>query len=90
MEKVRQSGKKRLYRRLLAGFFLMMLGFTIASRIYDSITVPKVKTAWMKEKAVETVVTGTGTVRERDLFFCSIYPGLRVMSVSAAPGKQVE
>lgn len=90
MEKMGQRGKRGLYRRLFAGFFLLMLGGTIASRIYDSVTVPKVKTAWMKKKAVETRIVGRGTVRERELSFCGIYPGLRVVSVEAAPGKQVE
>ena len=50
-------------RRLLAGFFLFMLGCTVASRIYDSVTVPKVTTSPARRKAVETRVEGTGTVK---------------------------
>lgn len=89
-EKKRKSEKIGIYRRLFACFFLAMAGCTIISRVYDSVTVPKVRTAWMKEKAVESVITGTGTVKEREVFFVGVYPGLRVASVSVAPGKQVE
>ena len=90
MEKMGKAGKRKIYRWLFGGFFLLMFVCTIVSRIYDSMTVPKVRTAWIKEKAVETKVTGTGTVREKELSFLSVYPGLRVVSVKAAPGKQVE
>ncbi|MCI9281868.1 MAG: hypothetical protein HFG56_01115 [Lachnospiraceae bacterium] len=78
------------YRRMLAGFFILMLFCTIVSRIYDSVTVPKVITGRAKEKTVETLVTGTGTVREQEVFFSPVIPGLRVWSVVAEPGKQVK
>ena len=90
MEKMGKAGKRKIYRWLFGGFFLLMFVCTMVSRIYDSMTVPKVRTVWIKEKAVETKVTGTGTVREKELSFLSVYPGLRVVSVKAAPGKQVE
>ncbi len=84
-------GKKVLWQqRLLAGFFLLMFIGTIISRIYDSVTIPKVTTAWTKEKAIDTSITGTGTVRERELVFCKVYPGLRIGAVYVASGKQVE
>ena len=89
MEKARP--KKALnYRRMLAAFFALMIFCTIASRIYDRVTVPKVITGRAKEKAVETVVTGTGSVREQEVFFSPVAPGLRVYSVAAEPGKQIK
>lgn len=84
---VEQSG--RLYQKLLVGFFLFMMVCTIISRIYDSVTVPKVITASTKEKAVEKVVTGTGTVREKELYFCDIAGELKVESVTVSLGKKV-
>lgn len=80
----------QVYRRAFAGFFILMAVCSVISRIYDSAAVPKVETAWMKEKAVETTVTGSGTVKAREVFFCKVYPGLYVGSVAAVLGKQVE
>ena len=45
----------RVSQRCLAGFFVAMFFCTIASRIYDSVTVPKVACQRMRQKAVETV-----------------------------------
>ncbi len=89
MEQKRRKGALSC-RRITAVFFLLMLVCTFVSRIYDSITVPKVATARAKEKTVETVVAGTGTVREQQVFFCPVFTGLRVESVTAMPGKQVD
>ena len=50
--------------RILWGFLLLMLACTFISRIYDSVTVPKVLTTTAKQKAVETLVEGTGTLNE--------------------------
>lgn len=76
--------------RILWGFLLLMLACTFISRIYDSVTVPKVLTTTAKQKAVETLVEGTGTVKEKETSLCRILPGLRVGRVAAEPGSQVE
>lgn len=80
----------RVSQRCLAGFFVAMFFCTIASRIYDSVTVPKVACQRMRQKAVETVAAGTGTVKQEELYFCQVDPGLRVASVAVSPGSQVE
>ncbi len=77
-------------RRLLAGFFLFMLGCTVASRIYDSVTVPKVTTSPARRKAVETRVEGTGTVKVKEKQFCRIRPGLRISRIEVIPGSEVK
>lgn len=77
-------------RILLVGFFLLMLLCTVLSRIYDSVTVPKVMTVFPSRKSVETVITGTGTVREVQMSFCGIEPGLRVEAVAVSPGSVVK
>ena len=76
--------RRKWYRMILIGFFLFMLIGTLASRIYDSLTVPKVLTAYAKRKSVETVISGTGTVKEQETVLCDIFPGLKVESVSVA------
>lgn len=77
-------------RRLLAAFFLFMLSCTVISRIYDSVTVPKVVTTMTKRKTVETRVEGTGTVKVKGKRFCSIEPGLKVWKIAVIPGSQVK
>lgn len=77
-------------RWLLAGFFLFMLACTMISRIYDSITVPKVLTGSVKRKAVETVTEGTGTVVVKEKTSCHAVPGLRILFTPLAPGSQVQ
>lgn len=89
MERTRKK-RNHFYRMLLAGYFLLMLSCTILSRIYDSVTVPKVITARAKQKTVETRITGTGTIREQETFFTPVIPGLRVLTVAAEPGRQVK
>ena len=82
--------RRKWYRRILIGFFLFMLAGTLVSRIYDSMTVPKVLTAYSKRKSVETMISGTGTVKERETVLCDIFPGLKVESVSVAAGSEVK
>lgn len=89
-EKDKERKRTRIYRRCLAGFFLVIFVCTLISRIYDSITVPKVLCQRMKEKSVEHVITGTGLVRETGQIFYRIEPGLRVGSVEVDPGSRVE
>ncbi len=83
------NGRSGLYRKILIGFFLFMLLCTVISRIYDSFTVPKVQTAYAKQKSVETVVTGSGTVKEKETAVICTYPGLRVESVAVSDGSVV-
>lgn len=77
-------------RRLLAAFFIFMLGCTVISRIYDSVTVPKVKTAAAKRKGVEIRAEGVGTVIVKEKEFCDIYPQLRVRRTAVIPGSEVK
>lgn len=76
-------------RRLLTAFFCFMLACTVISRIYDSVTVPKVKTSSARRKAVEIRVEGTGTVTVKEKQFCSVYPRLRIRQTAVIPGSQV-
>ncbi len=77
-------------RRLLTAFFLFMVSCTVISRVYDSVTVPKVTTTSAKRKSVETRVEGTGTVKVKEKKFCSVWPGLRVRQTAVIPGSQVK
>lgn len=85
-----QSRKGKLYRRLFIGFFAVMLFCTMVSRIYDSVTVPRVETGRVKNKPVETVIYGTGTIREKQTSFVDIFPGVKVDYVPVIPGTAVK
>jgi len=66
-----------------------MAVFTVISRVYDSVTVPKVVTATVREKSVEKTVTGNGTVREKELRFADVVSGLKVETVAVSLGDEV-
>lgn len=90
MSREKGKGLGGVYRRCLVGFFGIMVGCTLISRVYDSIVVPKVVCERMREKAVETVIEGTGSVRETDRAFCQVVPGLRILSVRVEPGSEIK
>lgn len=77
-------------RRLLAGFFLFMLACTAISRVYDSMTVPKVLTETARRKAVETVVEGSGTVKVKEKHLYPVAAGLRMGYVAVVQGSEVK
>ena len=85
-----QSRKGKIYRRLFVGFFAAMLFCTVVSRIYDSVTVPKVVTDHIRQKPVDTVILGTGTIREKETKFVEIDPDIRVESIPVIPGMAVK
>lgn len=80
----------RTYRRLLAGFFFLMLVFTLISRSYDAWTVPKVTTAKGTRKSIQQKLNGNGTIGSGTSRFADIYPGCRVESVQAVQGAFVK
>ena len=77
-------------RWVLLGFFLFMGICTVVSRVYDSVTVPKVQTASAKRKTVETVAEGTGTVMVKEKEGYPVKAGLRIGKVLVEPGSEVE
>lgn len=77
-------------RWLLSGFFIFMLACTVISRVYDSITIPKVRTTAAKRKAVETIIEGTGTVKVKDKTYHTVVSGMRIGQVDVTPGSEVQ
>ncbi len=77
-------------RWILVGFFLFMIVCTIVSRVYDSITIPKVRTTTAKRKSVETIIEGTGTVKVRDKTYQTVMGGMRIGQVDVTLGSEVQ
>ena len=77
-------------RWILLDFFLFMGACTMISRVYDSVTIPKVRTTVTKRKSVETVVEGMGTVKVKEKSGYMVEAGLRIGNVMVLPGSEVE
>ncbi len=87
MKENKTAGGKRW---ALPAFFIFMMVCTILSRVYDSVTIPKVRTAQAKRKSVETVIEGTGTVKVKDKTYRTVMGGLRIGRVDVTLGSQVQ
>lgn len=87
---MRRKGAVPVRRWVLLGFFLFMAACTAVSRVYDSVTVPKVVTSSARRKAVESVIEGTGTVMVKERTFYTTFPGLRTGKVAVTFGSEVK
>ncbi|MEW4412948.1 hypothetical protein [Clostridium sp. AN503] len=90
MENKKAERQKRIYRRLLLGFFCCMLFFTVMSRIVDSYRVAKVETSLPEKRIVVKTVKGTGTVEAGELTGIQVTEGLLAGKVEAGPGAKVK
>lgn len=82
--------KRWVKRWALLGFFMVMTVCTVVSRVYDSVTIPKVRTTLAKRKAVETVIEGTGTVKVKNKTYHTVIGGLRIGQVNVCAGNEVK
>lgn len=82
--------KKDDLKRLLAGFFLVMLLLSVLSRAAASVTVPRVMAQGVKQGALTYKLFGTGTVVEEKTRAIPVVGGLRIEEVFAKAGQQVE
>lgn len=82
--------KKKLYKRLLAGFFLLMLLFTVLSRIIDTRQTAKVSTAYAERRPVVKTVEGEGVIEAKDMLPVDLIKGARVRRVESGIGTFVK
>lgn len=87
---IKKPDGKTVLRRLLAGFFIMMLILTMISRSLDSFTIAKVQTAKAKRGILDFVIKGTGTLEAASEQFIDLYEGALVGAVEAKVGQYVE
>lgn len=85
-----EQEKHRIYRRLLAGFFIAMLLFTILSRIVDAKETARVKTAYPGRGSVTKTVRGTGVIEAGEERGVPIREGLRIREIAAPVGTKVK
>ncbi len=77
-------------KRILIGFFVIMLLLTVLSRAAASITVPRVTAQSVKEGILTYQIYGTGIVEKQKTRSVPVMSGLIVEEIFAESGKQVK
>lgn len=76
--------------RVLIGFFVLILLFTILSRAVDSLTVPVVQTTEPKSGNLEFVTTADGQVEPRKELSLSLDSGYKIKDILVREGQEVK
>lgn len=82
--------KRKIYRRLLIGFFIGMFIFTIVSRVIDVYETPKVRTAYASQGTVMKTVEGNGSVEAGDTKELPLIKGLKTGKIESMAGTAVK
>ncbi len=77
-------------KRLLIGFFVLMLLLTGISRAADSVTVARVKAARIKSGVLNHIISGEGAIEAEAERYLGLYEGARVLEIAVKEGQQVE
>lgn len=77
-------------KRLLIGFFVLMLLLTAVSRAADTVTVARVKAAKVKRSVLNYVVTGEGTIKAEGEKYLWLYEGARISEILVKEGQPVK
>lgn len=74
---------------LLAAFLVIMVVFTIVSRVMDEKRIPVVSVCGYSSSTLEYLIMGTGTVAVRESEFVDIEPGLRIVEKYKNQGDRI-
>jgi len=85
-----QSGTQRAAAKLLAGFFALMLVFTVVSRAAEGMTTATVQAEAPKNGVITDRVTLNGTIKPMEDMDITLPGNLYVTSARAEPGQRVE
>lgn len=77
-------------KKLLIGFFILMLLFTVLSRAADSLTVAQVTISEPKQGGLVHLVSGSGTVEPRGNKSVSTIEGIKVEEIHIEVGQNVK
>lgn len=77
-------------RKLIIGFFALMLSFTMLSRAADSVTVAKVQVTKIKPGNLSYELKGTGIIKENSKKYVELESGYKISDVFVEKGQQVE
>lgn len=85
----KKENRQKLYAKAFAGFFALMLLFTMLSRAADSIAVAKVYTEKAKRGKLSHETLCSGNVEPREKMYISSEEGFRVQEIKVEPGQAV-
>ena len=85
-----QNKTQRTAAKLIAGFFALMLAFTVISRAAQGMTVAAVQAEKPSSGVITSRVTLTGTVKPMEDMDITLPGNLYVTAAKAEPGQQVE
>lgn len=77
-------------RKLIIGFFIVMLGLTLLSRAAASVMVPKAKTATAQEASLTYKITGSGIIKENAKKYIELMNGYKISQIGVKEGQTVE
>lgn len=77
-------------KRLLVGFFVLMLLLTGVSRAADSVTVARVRAARIKSGVLNHAVSGEGAIESEAEKYLKLYEGARILEIDVKEGQPVE
>ncbi|MDF2908339.1 MAG: hypothetical protein K0R34_3660 [Herbinix sp.] len=77
-------------KRLLVGFFVLMLMLTLLSRVADSVTVAKVRVSRIKSSVLNYEISGDGTIKAEAEKYLDLYEGVRIEDIKAKAGQSVK
>lgn len=77
-------------KRLLIGFFVMMILLTTISRAADSVTIAKITVGSVKQGVLKFEIEGIGNLEEKAEKYLDIYAGVRVADICVKEGQKVE
>ena len=76
--------------RMLAGFLLLMVLFTLLSRAADELTIARVSAGEAQRRTIDRKVTASGKVEENSARALATVSGIRVAGLSVKAGGKVE
>lgn len=84
-----KAALERKAAKLLAGFFVLMLVFTVLSRVADSLTVAKVQVTSPQNAALMYEVEADGVIESKKEISIPAQEGLRILDVPVEEGQEV-
>lgn len=79
-----------LAKRLLVGFFVLMLLLTGLSRAADTVTVAKVRISGTKTGVLTYEISGDGTIEAEGEKYLELYEGVRIEDIAARVGQTIK
>ncbi len=89
-KKLKKTSVSHVAGKLLILFFVLMLVFTIVSRVMASVTVARVKVSNPQRDRLVYSISGTGEIIPEEEKLLMVLPGYRIDDVYVSPGEEVD